>query len=152
MRIMMAKVTPAALVAVAALLGSAGVVPTVRAQNADLEGCTDATLTGGYGLKFSGFFTRGTTPAAIGNFTPVAGGGLMTFDGRGGLTDFGTVSIGGQIVQLNVSGTYTVNPDCTGTLTTPAAHLSFVIVRNGREIMAVNTDPGNVVMDNLVKL
>jgi hypothetical protein len=53
---------------------------------------------------------------------------------------------------VNVPGTYTVNSDCTGTfITTPNAHLNLVILRKGREIQAVNTVPGNVILDNFVK-
>ncbi len=126
-------------------------MPKVHAQEVDLEGCSAATLTGRYGLTFSGFFTRGTVPGAIDNFAPVAGGGLVTFDGRGDLSASETVSVDGQIAPVKVLGTYTVKSDCTGTFTTPHAHLNLVIVRNGREILAVNTDPGNVVLDNFVK-
>ena len=45
-----------------------------------------------------------------------------------------------------------LNSDCTGTfITTPNAHLNLVILRNGREIQAVNTIPGNVILDNFIK-
>ena len=153
---MKTKVVLATLVAVAAMIGLGGTfsgdtLPKVYAQEEELQACSAATLNGTYALKFSGFFTRGPVPAAINNFTPIAGVGLVTFDGNENLSASETVSVGGQIVPVNVPGTYTVNSDCTGTLTTPAAHLNLVIVRNGREIQAVNTDPGNVVLDNFVK-
>jgi hypothetical protein len=82
----------------------------------------------------------------------VAGGGLVTFDGNGNLSASETVSIGGLITSVNVPGTYTVNSDCTGTfITTPNAQLNLVILHKGREIQAVNTVPGNVILDNFVK-
>jgi hypothetical protein len=89
--------------------------------------------------------------ATINNFTLVAGGGLVTFDGNGNLSASETVSVGGLVDPVNAMGTYTVNSDCTGTFTNPHARLNLVIVRNGREILAVNTDPGNVVLDKFIK-
>jgi hypothetical protein len=157
MRNIKATVALATLVVVAALITlratfPGGTLPKVHAQEEELQACTAATLNGTYALTFSGFSTRGPVPAAINNFTPVAGGGLVTFDGNGNLSASETVSVGGLISPVNVPGTYTVNSDCTGTfITTPNAHLNLVILRNGREIQAVNTVPGNVILDNFVK-
>jgi len=149
------KVVLATLVAVAAMIGlgatfPGGALPKVHAQE-EAQGCSAATLKGTYALTFSGFFTRDPVPAAINAFIPVAGGGLVTFDGNGNLSASETVSVGGLISPVNVPGTYTVNSDCTGSLTTANAHLNLVIVRNGREILAVNTDQGHVVVDNFIK-
>ena len=117
-----------------------------------LHACSARTLNGTYALTFSGFTTRGPVPAAINNFTPVAGGGLVTFDGNGNVSASETVSVGGLISPVNVPGTYTVNSDCTGTfITTPNAQLNLVILRNGKEIQAVNTVPGNVILDNFIR-
>ncbi len=157
MRNMKATVALATVVAVAAMIGLGATYPggtlhKVHAQEVDLRGCSAATLNGTYALTFSGFSTRGPVPAAINNFTPVAGGGLVTFDGNGNLSASETVSVGGLISPVNVPGTYTVDSDCTGTfITTPNAHLNLVILRNGKEILAVNTVPGNVILDNFVK-
>ncbi len=157
MRNMKTKVVLTALVAGAAIVGlgaayPGGTLPKVHADEEFLHACSDATLNGTYSLTFSGFTTRGPVPAAINNFTPVAGGGLVTFDGHGNVSASETVSIGGLITPVNVPGTYTVSSDCTGTfITTPNAQLNLVILRNGREIQAVNTVPGNVILDNFVK-
>src|ERR1700704_6876730 len=147
------------LVAVAALIAvratfPGGTLPKVHAQEdaRERKGCSVDTLEGRYGLTFSGLLKRGAVPAPITAYTPVSGGGLVTFDGDGNLSASETVSVGGQIVPVNVPGTYTVNSDCTGTfITTPNAHLNLVILRNGREIQAVNTVPGSVILDNFVK-
>jgi len=134
-----------------------GTVPRVHAQEDIREGCSLETLNGGYGLAFHGFglITNSAVPAPISAFTPVAGGGIATFDGNGNLSISETVSLGGQILPLTLPGTYTVNPDCTGSLTAgsgfTAVHLNLVIVRNGREILAVNADQGRVAVDNFVK-
>jgi hypothetical protein len=156
MRNMKIKVVLATLVAVAAMIGlgatfPGGTLTKVHAHEEALEACSAATLNGTYALTFSGFTTRGPVPAAISNFTPVAGGGLVTFDGDGNLSASETVSVGGLVNPVNTTGTYTVNSDCTGTFTTPHAHLNLVLLRKGREIQAVNTDPGNVVLDNFIK-
>jgi len=156
MRNIKATVTLATLVAVGAMLGlgvtfPGGTLPKVHAQAVDLEGCRAATLSGRYGLTLSGYSTNGAVPAPINAFVPVAGGGLVTFDGDGNLSASETVNLGGKILSVNLPGTYTVNSDCTGSLTTANAHLNLVIVRNGREILAVNTDQGHVVVDNFIK-
>ena len=155
MRNMKIRVAVGTLVAVAALIALRatfpGTLPKVHAQEDTPQPCSAATLTGRYGLTFSGFTTNGAVPAPITAFIPAAGEGLVTFDGNGNLSASETVSFGGLVMPVNVSGTYTVNSDCTGSFTTSRAHLNLVIVRNGREILAVNTDHGNSVLDNFVK-
>jgi hypothetical protein len=150
------RVVLGTLVAVAALMAlratfPSGTLPKVHAQEEAKEGCSLETLEGRYGLTFSGLTTRGAVPAPIDAFIPVIGGGLVTFDGEGHLSAAETVSVGGQISPVNVSGTYTVNPDCTGSFATSHAHLNLVIVRDGKEILAVNEDQGNAVLDNFTK-
>jgi hypothetical protein len=156
MRNMKIRVALGTLIAVAALIAvrvdlAGGTLPKVHAQEDARKGCSVETLEGGYGLTFSGFSTNGAVPAPINAFVPVAGVGLMTFDGNGNLSASETVSLGGQILSVNLPGTYTVNSDCTGSLTTANAHLNLVIVRNGREILAINTQQGRVAVDNFVK-
>jgi hypothetical protein len=156
MRNIKATVALATVVAVAAMIGLGtsfprGTLPKVHAQEVDLDGCRAATLNGRYGLTFNGYSTNGAVPAPISAFIPVVGGGLVTFDGNGNLSASETVNLGGKILSVNLPGTYTVNSDCTGSLMTANAHLNLVIVRNGREILAVNTDQGHVVVDNFIK-
>ena len=157
MRNMKIRVAIGTLVAVAALIAlratfPGGTLPKVHAQEEAPQVCSDATLNGRYGMTFSGFSTNGAVPAPINAFIPVAGGGVVTFDGNGNFSVSETVSLGGQILSLNLPGTYTVNSDCTGSQTTASGvHLKTVIVRNGREILAVNADPGRVAVNNFVK-
>ncbi len=125
------------LSALLTLATAAALVPAVHAQ------CTNASLTGNYGLTFSGF---NNDKGKKGNEVPFAGVGLGTFDGAGNVSASFTFSDYGVIGTSPYTGTYTVNSDCTGTVTaTPGsgnANLSFVIVSGGAEVFAVNTLPG----------
>ena len=161
MRNMKIRVALGTLVAVAAVIAlwsgfPSGTLPKVHAQVEATESCSLKTLEGRYSISFSGFSTNPTAPpptvpTLINAFIPVAGVGIVTFDGYGNLSDVGTTSSGGVVSPINVLGTYTVNPDCTGSFTTAHAHLNLVIVRNGREIRALNADQGRVILDNFIK-
>ena len=84
-------------------------------------------------------------PPAI--LAPWNGIGIMTFDGTGKLSGTQTTNFGGFGVMRNApfSGTYTVNPDCTGTMTLksanyPANHLNFVVADSGKTMYAISDD------------
>jgi hypothetical protein len=146
----------AAAVAAVQVRFSSGALPRVHAQERaredERESCSLETLKGGYGLTFTGLVTSGPVPAPITAFIPVAGVGAMTFDGNGNLSLSETVSFGGSVTPLITTGTYTVNPDCTGSLqAVNAADVNFVIVQHGKEILAVNTDQGHVATVNFKK-
>ena len=73
---------------------------------------------------------------------------MVTYDGRGGFSAVGVSH--GQVTAvregLPVTGTYFVNPDCTGGQTTlipgvPPLEDRFVIVDNGRELRTVVVSP-----------
>jgi hypothetical protein len=120
-----------------------GILPSVQAQVTDSahhETCSVRSLRGGYGLIFQGFGTMAPVPALTGAFLPAAGVGVVNFDGSGSLTLTDTVSTGGKVALITTTGTYTVNSDCTGSLNAPgAAAWNFVIVHDGRQILAINT-------------
>ena len=104
--------------------------------------CSNQTLHGDYGFSNEGllFFPDGSQVA-------VRGVVLEHFDGYGRLTTADHTVVGGVPPTepwRPGSGTYTVNPDCTGTQTIiipsspgPALVLYFVVVRQGREIRQV---------------
>ena len=115
-----------------------GTVPAAKAQN---RGCSTFTLRGTYADKDTGFIT------GVGQF---AGVNIETFDGRGGLTGSGYSSLNGAISSGTYSGTYTVNPDCTGNYTVqfsgiPPIHAFFVIDEGGNELQVLITDSGNTI-------
>jgi hypothetical protein len=110
--------------------------------------CTNATLRGRYAFKESG-----TVVDPAGVTVPVAIAGVFTSDGAGNLVAADTVSTGGQIQQEQLSFTYQVHPDCTGSASTPAStppeqqiHFNFVIIGNGREAVGIQTDPGTTLL------
>jgi len=108
-------------------------------------GCTDATLTGNYAFNFSGFGTRGSNPK--GNELPVGAVGVFTFDGAGNHSSSFTLVQNAVVSTGNTaSGIYSVNSDCTGSITWtggPAAGVTFNIAVNGggSEFFGIETDP-----------
>lgn len=120
-----------------------GGAPTAKAGD---KGCSTATLKGTFAHKSTGFITA--PPAQAG---PLAHVGAETFDGYGAFTATGIVSQNGNIVPVTETGTYTVNPDCTGTYTAQisplgiTAHVFFVIDDSGNEFQIVETDAGTVI-------
>jgi hypothetical protein len=106
------------------------------------DGCSKATLQGTYAYTNTGVLTA--PPALAG---PFAGVGVQIFDGDGTTTGAAWVSQNGNILQVTLKGTYTVNADCTGTLSLQIAPVgittqSFLVIdQSGREFRAINTDP-----------
>src|SRR5713101_3420873 len=82
-------------------------------KNHQDEECSVATLFGDY--LFTG---RADSPAyAHTAGFPRAFAGVFTFDGEGKMSGVSSQSLGGVIRRVNVSATYTLDSDCTGTLT-----------------------------------
>jgi len=78
-----------------------GLAPAVHAQV-----CSLALTAGKYGVSDSG------TVVGVG---PRAATALLTLDAEGNVTGRVTANVNGSVTHTTVSGTYTVNPDCTGT-------------------------------------
>jgi hypothetical protein len=110
--------------------------------------CTLKTLKGRYL-----FADKGTIlPPAFGvtEPTPGADAGFHLFNGDGTGTDIVTFRLGGITVLENevVPISYTVNADCTGTLTVlNGPSFGIFIAPNGEAIASIATDPGNYVSD-----
>ena len=128
-----------------------GIAPTAQAAD---KGCSNATLTGTFAYTNAGFFTAAAAPPLQAG--PFAGVGIETFDGKGGTTATMWVSVNGNILQATIKGTYSVNTDCTGTLTLvpsivsppttlPPGQVFFVIDDNGAEFRAINLISGHVI-------
>ncbi len=130
-----------AIAAVAAL--ALAITPTAKAQGN--KGCNNATLLGTFAYTVTGSFVA--APAPLGPYAEV---GAQTFDGNGGTAAAGMSSTNGSIGTATSAGTYTVNSDCTGTVTLQiapgiAAHYFFVIANDGAAYQAVCLDPVAVI-------
>lgn len=107
--------------------------------------CGEHTLRGSYGTNISGtFFLSPTMPI------PIASVGRLVFDGVGNVSGTDSNSFGGTFSRSAVTGTYTVEGDCTGTLTVtfPNGFVitnDIVIVDSGKEVSLIQTNPGAVV-------
>jgi hypothetical protein len=120
-----------------------GIAPTVNAQVN--KGCNNATPAGTFAYTVTGAFVA--APAPLG---PYAETGAQTFDGNGNTAVSGMSSTNGNIMSATYTGTYTVNPDCTGTFTLQiapgiTAHYFFVISDAGDVYQAVCLDPVAVI-------
>jgi hypothetical protein len=135
--------------AAAFVLLTAGAVGSGFALS-DTDPCKDRldkVLEGHYG-----FTLQGTKLAGLGPTGLQVGVAMADFDGRGTFTQIDTVTIDGEVVadftHTPANGTYSVNPDCTGTFTIdftdgrPTVVTSFVIVSDGSEIDTVVTSAG----------
>ena len=109
-------------------------------ENGRADGpCSNRTLRGDYGFAIEGDILAG--PGRI----PFRGVAMTHFDGEGNLSQVDHIVFNGvppPIEWTPGSGTYTVNPDCTGTAQiivdgVPPVNLHLVVVRNGREIHTV---------------
>ena len=122
---------------------------TSATAKADDKGCSSATLRGTFAYTSTGTIT---SPPSIAG--PVAEVGTQTFDGKGNTTATAWLAAVGQ---LSITGTYTVNPDCTGTFTLQVTFppstgvgvvpvdVFFVIDNGGDGFQAIETDPGLVI-------
>jgi len=123
--------------------------PAVKAN-----GCSMSDVAGNYGYTSSG--TIVTPP--VGAFATV---GHVTFGPTGTLTGSQTTSIAGNFFNETVSGTYSVNPDCTGTATVNIYHgatlarttnLNLVWVDNQKEVRAIFLTAGVVITIDAKKI
>jgi len=77
----------------------------------------------------------------------------IDFNGDGTLVSpFATVSINGTIIHSSGSlGTYTVNTDCTGTLSfTGGPSFDIFVEASGRQLWMIQTGPGSPVFEGTV--
>jgi hypothetical protein len=113
----------------------------------DSPRCNARLIAGTYGFALTGNKLAGNGPVG-----PQVGVAMTHFDGDGSLTQIDTVTVAGKVVadftHTPANGTYSVNPDCTGTFTLdftdgrPNVVANFVVVRNGMEIDAVVISAG----------
>jgi hypothetical protein len=123
--------------------GTSGIARADSGSNS----CSAYTLRGSYLFATHGWNIVGgiAQPKAI-----VEG---IAFNGDGTLiSPFATVSINGTILHFGASpGSYTVNPDCTGTLTFAGGITYDIFVEpNGKQLWMIQTGPGSPVFEGTV--
>jgi hypothetical protein len=119
-----------------------GVAPWARAE----QGCSNGALRGAYAYTSTGTIVAAPIAALVG---PSAEVGVQYFDGQGNVSFNFNASQNGGIGPGTATGTYTVNPDCTGTFTeaTPdfTSHFNFVLDDSGAGFQSICQDAGVVV-------
>ena len=119
-------------------------MPLAKARQA----CSVKTLNGTYGGVVSALTLPGappvpaSTPQPITAFQPFDALEVINFDGSGKFQSTITASIGGTPGgSFPDSGTYAVNPNCTGSLATASGFtFAFIVFHNGSEVRYVETD------------
>ncbi|MUG98124.1 hypothetical protein F7734_39775 [Scytonema sp. UIC 10036] len=134
-----------------------GFTSPVYADNNDIpiipiRGCTLNTLKSGYGVQVTGTFI------SLPSFPPGPFGqtGLFSFDGLGKMSGNDTVSLNGNIVSRQLSGTYTVNLNCEVSLKISdkngnSATLKGAIVNKGQKILFIQAEPDKVVITGVAE-
>jgi hypothetical protein len=109
--------------------------------------CSNSTIRGSYAFTIHGtiFLPNGATLL-------IDGIAKESFDGQGNETQVDAVATNGMLTPgwHPGTGSYSVNPDCTGTQTImrsglPDVHLQFIVARGGNTIHQVVIDPGAAV-------
>ena len=120
------------------LVAASSMGPTARADNEDTKVCTNKTIQGDYGSQIEG--------TILGPNLTFRGLAMAHFDGKGNITQVDHIVFNGippLIEWTPGTGTYTVNPDCTGSavINSPSGqgpvNLHFVVVNNGKQINQV---------------
>jgi hypothetical protein len=134
---------------VGVLIGRFTTQPVARAQS----GCVISSLKGSYSLAVSGFFYD--TDGVQGVYSSA---GLVVADGAGGVTGTDTVNIDGTPTRgRQFTGTYTVNPDCTGTMNlkdstgNAITNMDMAVANGGKDVALVDYDT-NLILNGAAKL
>jgi hypothetical protein len=117
--------------------------------------CTNAGVEGRFGFETTGILVAGAGPVAfIGELKlTVDASGEGVINGHIAASEDGTIL---TFAEEPVTGSYQVDKDCRGTAKItpkgqPEMHFSFVVVDDGKELLAVETDADSVVNGTLVK-
>ena len=156
----------------AVLISSVAILTRVQASNPrprplaaslqedDAFACNNQTLRGVYGLTINGTRPAPPPPTGTPNYIPgtieqLIGVGTRTFDGVGNFTQVtnekGSLS-GILFANRALSGTYSVNSDCSGTLRLIIPVLPFpivydiVVVNHGRAFDSIVSSPQPVMV------
>jgi hypothetical protein len=119
--------------------------------------CTNATLHGTYQWSVAGLIQTTTQNGGnIGDFAPIVEASYAVFDGHGTITKLVSTdnfSSGGSFTVTG-TGTYTVNADCSGSLTfntTVGSINRHLEILDGDTVDFVHTDAGLIISGTMKK-
>lgn len=121
-------------------------LPSLALADSGPQPCSNRTLRGDYGFTIEGILGVPGTQLPPGLGLTLRGVAMTHYDGRGNFTQVDHVVVAFAPASqdwTSGSGTYTVNPDCTGTAVLNSGEnpgplaLHFVIVKEGKEIHQV---------------
>ena len=119
--------------------GNAFAAEDSAALGAAAAGCSEATVHGRYLFAYDGLVVSGP------NRGPFATAGVDVYDGNGHVRSVYTLSGNGKIIRFNVTGTYTVKSDCTGTARySDGSHFDQFVAPDGSQIVFIQTNRGTV--------
>jgi hypothetical protein len=126
-----------------------------------IGGCSNASLSGTFGMQLSGAIApgaqgvggvalQGATTASTGTSTTAAPGtgiARMLLDGNGNITGYSSVNAQSQWLQGNLSGTYSVNDNCSVSLSLMDAsgnsqNFNGIVVAQGNSAFLTQTNAG----------
>ena len=126
------------VIGVVMVVGLMAAQPAFAGEGHD-PSCSVETLRGLYVFDASGYINlpSGWTPKAVVEF--------LQFNGDGTLTSVATASLNLAVHFGHGTGSYTVNDDCTGTLTfSPSGlHFDLFVEPRGAKFHMIQTDAGN---------
>lgn len=131
-----------------------GALLCTTSLGAQAHQCTASEAAGTYGYTSSGTIVS----PPVGPFTAV---GEVTFTETGMMSGAQTTSIAGNLVAETVDGSFTINPDCTGSATVHIYHggvlartsvINLVWDMHEKEVRAIFTTPGTNISINARKM
>jgi hypothetical protein len=100
--------------------------------------CSNATLKGAYGMLNTGR-SNGTLKSSVDR---------IVFDGAGNLKGSAVKSVGGILKKYNITGTYSVAGDCSGSATfvnpKETRHINFYLDQGNNGGFGIQTDSGRI--------
>lgn len=133
------------------------VLPVVRAQNQN-GGCSLASLNGAYAVERQGTILAQLLPVLPPPPASFGEASIAHFNGAGSFFGSATVNIGGAVASPAFTGTYTVNSDCTGTVTVSVPsfgltlHEAIVVIGGGQRYIGTATDSFEVVQARVERI
>ncbi len=114
---------------------------------------SDRSLKGIYGFGYVGLAPQVSSPNSVSQYNPFTTGGMWNFHGDGTFDASATLVGGGDASPQEYSGTYSINPNGTGTAdytsSTGTHHRNLVIVNGGKTIEFIQTD--GLVVGTMIK-